>query len=64
MSNKPQLLLHAEELKNKMQHLEILTPRTSGHLCHRSAALLCNLVCLKNKAAFKKIHLHIAYIYS
>lgn len=66
-SNQTELLLCAEELKKKLQQdqLENLTPRASGNLCHRNAALLCNLVPLKkNKSAFKKIHLHIAYIYS
>lgn len=67
-SNQPELPLHAEGLKKiKMQphQLEILTPGASENLCHRNAAQLCDLVPLKkNKFALKKIHQHIAYIYS
>lgn len=69
-SNQPELPLHAVGLKKilkkrQLDQLEILTPGAPGNLCHRNAAQLCNLVPLKNKFALKKkIHQHIAYIYS
>lgn len=56
----------AKKIKMQLDQLEILTPRAPENSCHRKAAQLCNLVLLKkNKFVLKKkIHQHIAYIYS